>query len=121
MESDAIMGSDENRLIIIYRRLLDIAEKEQVEIAQNNFDRVEQYCMLKDQLIKEMEALKDSELRVSTPKQCAELESLIKKIITVNNANAEAVLNMKNRVMNELYDLKGRRTVVKAYNNHSQY
>ena len=115
------MRSDKNKLIYLYRKLLDIAEKEQGEIAQHNFDRVEQYGLLKDQLIKELEDLKDSGLRVSTPEQCSEIEALIKKIIIVNNANAESVLDMKNKVMNELYDLKGRKTAVKAYNNHSQY
>lgn len=114
------MGTGENKLILLYRELLEITGKEQSEIAGHNFEKIEHYCLLKENLVKELEGLKESEKQVSSPEQQVEVESLISKIITINNANAELVRDMKDRIVAELNDLNGKKTAVRAYKNVSK-
>lgn len=114
------MGTGENKLILLYRELLEIAEKEQPEISGSNFEKIEHYCSLKEAIVKKLEDLDENEKQVSSPEEQAELESLIRKIITVNNANVESVRDMKDRVISELNDLDSKKTAVKAYNSVSE-
>jgi hypothetical protein len=115
------MGTGENKLVLLYRELLEIAGKEQSEIAGHNFEKIEHYCSLKEDVVKKLEGLDESEKQVSSPEEQAEIESLIKKIIAINNANVESVRDMKNRVVSELNDLNSKKTAVRAYNSVSEF
>lgn len=120
MKGKEVMVKGENKLILLYRELLEISEKEQAEISESGFEKIEHFCSLKEAIVKELEDLDESEKQVSSPEEQAEIESLIKKIITVNNANVESVRDMKDRVVAELNEINGKKTAIRAYNSVSE-
>ncbi len=110
------MKTDENEIILLYERLLDAAVHEKNEIAQRNLDRIEHYCSLKENLIKELEELNNNgKTLISSHRERAEIESLIKKIIDLNKSNAGAVGDMKDEVISDISTLRRSKTAFKAY------
>ncbi len=110
------MKTDEDKLIILYRRLLDITKKEQEEIAGNNLNKTECYSSLKMNLIKELGEVSNGVILTASAKSNTELEALIKKSIALNKANAEAVRNRRNKIMSEMSGFHKRREAFRAYN-----
>ncbi len=109
------MKTDENKIILLYERLLDITVKEKKELEGRNPDKIERCCLLKEGLIRELEELNNGKAWTSCSAQSAEIESLIKKLIDINKTNAEAVGDMKSKIISEISDLKRRKTAFKAY------
>ncbi len=109
------MKTDENKIILLYERLLDISGKEIKEIEACNLDKMEYYWALKENLVKELEELNKDKRYIPSPGQRAEIESLIKKIIDINKSNAGAVRDMKNEVISDVSSLRRSKTAFKAY------
>ncbi len=109
------MKTDENEMISLYKRLLDITEKEQSEITACNIDKMEHYWSLKEELIGELEKMNNGEPWISSLKQNGEIESLIKKIISANKSNADAVSEMKRSLLKDISSLHNNKKAVSAY------
>ena len=111
------MKTDEKRMISLYKRLLDITEKEQNEITACNIDKMEYYWSLKEDLIGELEKMNNGEPWISSRKQGDEIESLIKKIISTNKTNTAAVSEMKKSLLNDISSIHNGKKAVSAYQN----
>ena len=109
------MKTDANKLIALYKKMLDIVGKEQEEIAENNIDKIERCCSLKIDIIREIGEINNGESLASCSEKNDELESLIKQIIVINKANAEALSKKRNEIMNELSTVQRRKTAFRAY------
>ncbi|HDH53040.1 MAG TPA: hypothetical protein ENH24_00975 [Nitrospirae bacterium] len=114
-EREEIMETDANKLIALYKKMLDIAAKEQKEIAGNNLDKIERYCSLKIDIIREIDEINNGESLICCSEKNDELESLIKQIIIINKANAEALSKKRNEIMSELSTVRRRKTAFRAY------
>ncbi len=97
-------------------KILDILKKEQKEIDEEHLDNVEHYCSLKMELIKDLDRINSELARESPSERSAEVEHLLKKIIDLNDTNAEAVKNMKRSIIGEVSDSHKQKKAVKAYN-----
>lgn len=108
------MNTDDNRAVEVCRKLLELLENEQQEIAKSNLDGIELNCSLKMELIKEMDEIN----RAGSPdkKRKAEIEPLLKKIVELNEMNTEAVRNMKKDVLDKIAVSHKKRNAFKAYN-----
>lgn len=109
------MKTDANKLIALYKKMLDIAAKEQKEIAGNNLNKIERYCSLKIDIIREIDEINKSESLTCRSEENYELESLIKQVIVINKANAEALSKKRNEIMSELSTVQRRKTAFRAY------
>ena len=109
------MKTDENKMISLYKRLLDITEKEQSEITTCNIDKMEYYWSLKEDLIGELEKMNNGESWISSRNQSGEIESLIKKIISANKTNAAAVSEMKKSLLKDISSIHNNKKAVSAY------
>jgi hypothetical protein len=109
------MKTDENKMISLYKRLLDITEKEQNEITDCNIDKMEYYWSLKEDIIGELEKMNNGEPWISSRKQSGEIESLIKRIISANKTNAAAVSEMKKSLLKDISSIHNNKKAVSAY------
>jgi hypothetical protein len=109
------MKTDENRMISLYKRLLDITEKEQNEIKDCNIDKMEYYWSLKEDLMGELKKMNNGKPLISSRAQSGEIESLIKKIISANKTNAAAVSEMKKRLLKDISSIHNDKKAVSAY------
>jgi hypothetical protein len=116
MDRETLMKADDNKTISLYRRMLDIAEKEREEIAAHNLDGIESCWLQKKDLIRELEELSKGESWISCSRQKIEIESLIKKVAAINKDNAEVVRDMRNKVLEEMSGQKTRKKAFRAYN-----
>ena len=114
-EREEIMKTDDDKLFALYGKLLDVIEKEQEEITENNLNKIEHYGSLKMNLIKELGEISNGETLTDSAKKNAELESVIKKSIALNKANAEAVRSRRNKIMSEISGFHKRREAFRAY------
>ena len=100
---------------MLYRELLQIAEKEQVAINDNDLDKVEQYCSSKENIVVELETLKSAVMPAMSPEDAAESRAIMEKIIEINNANKESVHGMKDKLMEDMHGFRKRKKVIRAY------
>ncbi|MCL5062005.1 MAG: hypothetical protein M1443_02190 [Nitrospirae bacterium] len=108
------MQADENKIISLYRRLLDISKKEQEEIASQDLEKIEYYNSLKDEMIKEIEKTEMPELH-TTPETVEAIRSLLTEIVAVNEANTKAVQELRDRTFSEISSFHKIKTGLKAY------
>ncbi|HDH06691.1 MAG TPA: hypothetical protein ENH01_13495 [Nitrospirae bacterium] len=109
------MKTDANKLIALYKKMLDIAAKEQKEIAENNLDKIERCYSLKIDIIREIDEINNGESLIYSSEKNDELALLIKQIIVINKANAEALSKKRNEIMSELSTVQKRKTAFRAY------
>ncbi len=109
------MKSDDTEITALYNKLLQITEKEQDEIVRNNLDEIETFWALKEELIKEIDRNGNGWGKSSDPELIAKAKSILKKIITANKANIQAIQRKKDGIMNEIIELQKRATVLNAY------
>ena len=119
--------TDITKIILLYNKLLETFEIEKLEIAEQNLNGIEHCFSLKKDLLSELDALINSDssrqgssgsILTEIPtgsEQRDEIASLIKKIAVINEANAEAVLKLKNRVSDEMSSLHRGKTAFNAY------
>lgn len=110
------MKKEDSKAVEVCRKLLEILEKEQSEIAGKNLDSIEHYCSLKMDLIKELDEINKEIARNSSPVRDEKVEPLLKKIIELNEANAEAVRDMKKSVVSDITSGHKKKKAFKAYN-----
>jgi hypothetical protein len=106
----------EEKAVILYKKLLEIVQLESSEIEKQNLDRVEHYWAQKLNILKELDELKTDDKWMGNPATHAELGKLIKKIMNINDANADAVTKLKNGINVEISDLHKNKSAYKAYN-----
>ncbi len=114
-EGKAQMKTDGNKMISLYKRLLDITEKEQNEIEKCNIDNMESCWSLKDDIIKELEKLNSGKSWNSCREKSDEVGSLIRKIIVVNKTNTDKVREMKDELLKNISTLHNSTKAVRAY------
>lgn len=110
------METESNKAVDVCQKLLEILEKEKKEISAKNLDSIEHYCSLKMGLIKELDDINKEVARTDSAEKAAKVEPLLKKIIELNESNAEAVRNMKKDVLNEITTGHKQSKAFKAYN-----
>ncbi len=110
------MSERKENPVLLLRRILEISEKEQKEIDENNLDKLDHYCSLKNDLMCKLKELDKSESWISSPDKSSEIESILKKIDEINNANAEAVREKRDKVMGQICDQQTTKTAINAYN-----
>jgi hypothetical protein len=106
----------EEKAVILYKKLLEIVQLESSEIEKQNLDRVEHYWAQKLNILKELDELKTDDQWMGNQATHAELGKLIKKIMNINDANADAVTKLKNGINVEISDLHKNKSAYKAYN-----
>ena len=114
-ERVTVMKTDYNSMLSLYKRLLDITEKEQVEIADCNINRMEDCWSLKEDIIRELEKLSKGESWNSCREKSEEAGSLIRKIIAANKINIYKVRNMKEALLKDVSSLHNGKKAVSAY------
>lgn len=113
------MKAEDSEIIVLYKELLEVAEREREEISGSDLDKVEHYCSLKDgiiQKIAELTRMSGSGLAALNAEQKEILEPIIKKIIQLHDSSTKAVQEMRSGVNSELTGLNTAKTAFKAYN-----
>ncbi len=110
------MKKDKYNIILLLKRLLEITEKEQEDIAKSNIDKLEHYNAIKKDIINEIEVLKKDKAWIAQNEDSADIESILNKINTINNANSAAVRIMQDKVKDKMRDQNSRKTAINAYN-----
>ena len=110
------MKTEDSKAIKVCNELLDLLEKEKIEIAGKNLDSIEHYCSLKMDLIKQLDEINKKIAGNPSPARDAKVEPLLKKIIELNEANAEAVRDMKKSVGTDITSGHKKKKAFKAYN-----
>lgn len=105
----------DNKILSLYKKLLDIAEKEQVEIANNNIDSLEGYFIQKDEIIKEIETLNNSGSGVLSYRENTEIETIIKKILELNEKNIRDVQKLQYSIVTDVSAIHKGRNAHRAY------
>ena len=109
------MKTDCSKIISLYKRLLDITEKEQNEIANFNIDNMESCWSLKEDTIRELEKMNDGKPWNAGSHMDDEIITIIKKIIAVNKINADKVREMKDELLKNVSTLHNSTKAVRAY------
>ncbi len=110
------MKTEDSKAVEVCKKLLDLLEEEKSEIKEKNLDRIEHYCSLKMELIKELDEVNKETSQKSGSGREAKVEPLLKKIIELNEANAEAVRDMKKSVVSDITSGHKKKKAFKAYN-----
>lgn len=110
------MKKDDVSAVEVCNKLLELLEKEKSEIEGKNLDSIEHYCSLKMDLIKQLDEINKEIAGKPSPSRDAKVEPLLKKIIELNEANAEAVRDMKKSVVSDITSGHKKKKAFKAYN-----
>lgn len=110
------MKAEDSEIIVLYKELLEVAEREREELSASDLDKIEQYCSLKDGLIQKIAGLTGSGLAALNAEQKEILEPILKKIIQLHDSSTKAVQEMRSGVNSELTGLNTAKTAFKAYN-----
>ena len=110
------MSTDDSKAVEVCRKLLDLLEKEQLDIEKSDLDGIERNCLLKMELLKELDEINKAEPASPNKNRKAAIEPLLKKIVDLNEVNTEAVRNLKKDVLNEITSGHKKRGAFKAYN-----
>ena len=113
------MTTYSNTMKSLYKRLLDVVEKEQNEIANFNIDNMESCWSLKENIIRDLEKINDGKPWNAVSHMDDEIETIIKKIITVNKINADRVREMKDELLKSVSTLHNSTKAVRAYQTSS--
>ena len=113
------MKTDCSKIISLYKRLLDITEKEQNEIANFNIDNIENCWSLKEYIIRELEKMNHGKPWNAGSHMDDEIVTIIKKIIAVNKINADKVREMKDELLKNISTLHNSTKAVRAYQTSS--
>jgi hypothetical protein len=116
MQRGGSLKTNDNKTIILYRKLLDVMEQEKNFIAERNLEGVEHCFSLKAGMLKQLDELKEggpSDLSVA---ESEELKTLIEKLLLINKANAESVRAMKDVMSNDISSLHKSKAASRAYN-----
>jgi hypothetical protein len=116
IEKDFLMKTEDSKAVEVCKKMLDLLENEKSEIKEKNLDSIEHYCSLKMDLIKELDEINKEAARQTIPGREAKVEPLLKKIMELNEANAEAVRDMKKNVVSDISSSHKKKSVFKAYN-----
>ncbi len=108
------MNTDESKAVAVCRKLLDLLENEQQDIAKSDLDGIERNCSLKMDLIKELDDINSANPPEKKSKEA--IEPLLKKIVELNETNTEAVRKLKKDVLGEITTSHKKRNAFKAYN-----
>ena len=109
------MNTGYHTMISLYKRMLDITRKEQLEIAQYQIGGIELCWAEKEKLIEEIEKQNNGESWVSCREQSDEILSVIKKIAALNQINADTLRIMKDSLLKDVSSLHNSQKAVKAY------
>lgn len=115
MEKEISMDTEFDKIISLYKKLLQIAEEEEKVIGERDLDKLYRYCVNKTHLIETLNKFNIEESLASYPEYRDELDLLIKKIMFINKANAEAVRNIKKDMLKEISSLHNGNRVFRAY------
>ncbi len=110
------MKMEKSNIILLFRRLLDVTEKEQEVIKNNNIDELEHCSLLKKNLVNEIKMLKKDRALIAQDEERAEIESILNKIDIINSANYADARKMQDTVKGKMRDQSNRKTAIKAYN-----
>lgn len=113
------MNQDDFKVITLYKRLLEILDKEQEEITKRDIDGIEYFCAAKIDIMNELAALEAQGYFGYSVQQISEVESLTIKVMNMNKANSEAVMEMKKSVAREIAGLCENKNAIKAYKSNS--
>ena len=109
------MNTDSKSVISLYKRLQDIVEKEQNEIANCNIYNMESCWSLKEDIIRDLEKINDGKPWNASSHMDDEIGTIIKKIIAVNKINSDKVREMKDELLNSVSTLHNSTKAVRAY------
>ncbi len=105
----------ENNILSLYRTLLEISEKEQAEITNNNIDMLEEYSLKRDEIIKELEGLNKSESAVRFYSENTEIRDIIQKIFTINEQNIKNIQALRDIIVTDASAIQTNRNARRAY------
>lgn len=107
---------DNDMMILLYKKVLLITEKEHDEIVNSNIDKLEEYGLIKESIIRKLEKIKNNEiLNLNGGTESIEIEKLIKEILVMNEKNRKALISLQNGVMVEISSLQCSKKAHKAY------
>ncbi len=109
------MKNDDDLMIPLYKRLLEITEKEQIEIANRNVCRMENYGSLKADIIEKLEKLNKGGSWSSCEEKSEEIRLIIKKIMAANKINIDTVRDMQEALLKDISSLHDNKKAVRAY------
>jgi hypothetical protein len=116
LQTEGPLNSVEDKALFLYKKLLDIMERENSEIGKNRLGLIEHYMSQKIEVLREVEELTADKKWIRNAKTHEELSEIIKKIIDLNDANAHTVRKIKSEIKEELTNLHRSRSAFKAYN-----
>jgi hypothetical protein len=116
LRAEGSLDSVEDNALFLYKKLLDIMERENSEIGKNRLGLIEHYMSQKIEVLKEVEELTADKKWIRNAKTHEELSEIIKKILDLNDANAHTVRKIKSEIKEELTNLHKSRSAYKAYN-----
>ncbi len=108
------------KIIQLYKKILLITEKEHDEISSGNIDKLEEYGLIKESMIKKLENMKkNNRLSLNDIRESTEIEKLIKEILLMNKKNSRALISLQNAVMAEISSIQNSKKAHKAYSSQS--
>ncbi|MCL4456633.1 MAG: hypothetical protein M1147_12675 [Nitrospirae bacterium] len=105
----------DNKIISLYRNLLDISEQEQAEITNNNIDMLEEYSLKRDEIMKELEGLNKSESASQFYIENTEIRGIIEKIFAINEQNIKNVQALRDTIVTDASAIQTNRNARRAY------
>ncbi len=111
-----MLQSDNEKIIFLYKKIRLITEKENHEIGKGNIDKLEEYGLIKESIIRKLEKMKNSKmLSLSGGTKSTEIEKLMKEILVMNEKNRKALISLQNDVMVEISSIQSSKKAHKAY------
>lgn len=111
-----MLQNDNEKIIYLYKKMRLITEKEDHEIGKGNIEKLEEYGLIKESIIRKLEKIKNNEmLSLNGGTESIEIEKLIKEILVMNEKNRKALISLQNGVMVEISSLQCSKKAHKAY------
>lgn len=105
----------DNKIISLYRKLLDISEQEQAEIANNNIDMLEEYSLRRDEIMRELEGLNKSESASQFYIENTGIREIIEKIFAINEQNIKNIQALRDSIVTDASAIQTNRNAHRAY------
>ena len=121
-EGTTMNQPDNDMNALFYKKILLIAEKEYHEIGNGNIDKLEEYGLIKESIMRKLEKLKNSEmLSLNGGTESVEIEKLVKEILMINEKNKKALISLQNDVMVEISSIQSSKKAHKAYSSQTYF
>ena len=116
MEGTTMSQPDNDMIVLLYKKILLITEKEHDEIGNVNIDKLEDYGLIKENIVRKLQKIRNKEmLSLNRGRESVEIEKLIKEILALNEKNRKSVISLQNDVMVEISSLQCSKKAHKAY------